>query len=398
MSGGTRSYEMAKRWAALGHEVHIVTSSGKLSNEHKHWSMTEVDGVKIHWCNVPYGNEMSSRSRIVAFLKFAVLAGPRARRLGGEVIFATSTPLTIILPALYAKMARRTPIVFEVRDLWPEMPIAVGALRNPVAKCLARLLERLAYSQSSKIVALSDGMAEGVEKCGVDRNKIVVAPNSCDIKRFDVPPEAGLEYRALHPWLGSRDFVVYCGTLGKINGVSYLVRLAAEMKRRGHDTVFGVYGSGKETVEVEDLASKLGVLNENFFMMGELAKERIPEILSASTLCTSVFVPIKEMEVNSANKFFDALAARRPVAINYGGWQAELIQRNQIGILLDPFNITDAAATLIKFLNLPNAEKSNVGETAGRIGRERFARDRISQSVLDEIVAAGASQLSSRAG
>lgn len=396
MAGGTRSYEMARRWVALGHEVHIVTSSRNHMTEHRLWSMTQVDGVDVHWCNVPYSNEMGSNKRMRAFLKFAFLAGPRARHLRGEVIFATSTPLTIILPALYAKWARRTPVVFEVRDLWPEMPIAAGALRNSLAKRLARLLERIAYSQSSKIVALSDGMAEGVEKGGVDRNRIVVAPNACDIERFSVPAEVGLRYRARHHWLGSRDFVVYCGSLGMVNGVSYFVRLAAEIQRRGHDTVFAIFGSGKESAEVEFLASKLDVLNRTLFMMGEVAKDDISEVLSAATVCTSLFVPLKEMEVNSANKFFDALAASRPIAINYGGWQADLIRNEGIGIVLDPVSITAAATALIDFLDQPAADRQSVGEAAGRVGRERFTRDQISLRVLDAIVAARRSPLPNR--
>src|ERR1035437_1334385 len=108
MAGGTRSYEMSKRWVAEGHEVHMVTTLRSSLRAHGLWETSQTEGVHVHWCNVPYGNEMSFRQRIRAFVSFAIIAGPRARRLRGDVIFATSTPLTIILPALYAKFARRT--------------------------------------------------------------------------------------------------------------------------------------------------------------------------------------------------------------------------------------------------------------------------------------------------
>ena len=169
------------------------------------------------------------------------------------------------------------------------------------------------------------------------------------------------------------------------------------MERREHDTVFGIFGSGKEAAEVELLASELGVLNRSLFMMGDVSKDQIPEILSAATICTSLFVPLKEMEGNSANKFFDALAASRPIAINYGGWQAESIRNDRIGILLDPYNMAAAATTLIDFLDQPATDQQSVGEAAGRVGRERFARDQISLRVLNAIVAATDSELPNRA-
>ena len=131
MSGGTRSYEMARRLVDRGHEVHMVTSSrdGKPSGRHaRGWTETVEAGIQVHWCSVPYSNHMSSRRRLGAFAKFSRLAARKATALRGDVVFATSTPLTIALPAVYAARRRSIPMVFEVRDLWPEMPIAVGAL------------------------------------------------------------------------------------------------------------------------------------------------------------------------------------------------------------------------------------------------------------------------------
>ncbi|MGO1466503.1 MAG: GNAT family N-acetyltransferase [Microbacterium gubbeenense] len=118
-------------------------------------------------------------------------------------MFATSTPLTVIIPAWVAKAFRRIPIVFEVRDLWPELPIAVGALRNPVMKWGAGVLERVAYRSSTQIVALSPGMKEGVVRAGIDERDVTVITNSSDLDLFDV---AGNEP---NPWPAERQLVVY---------------------------------------------------------------------------------------------------------------------------------------------------------------------------------------------
>jgi glycosyltransferase involved in cell wall biosynthesis len=186
-TGSTRSFEMARRWVEAGHEVHVVTTATEPTSDPGHsWTTTREAGAYVHWCHIPYENAMGDRARMKAFLRFVFQAAPHARGLKGDVVFATSTPLTIILPAPYATLFRRTPIVFEVRDLWPEIPIATGRLGNPLLRFLARLLERVAYRSSRRIVALSEGMAAGVRAIGIPADRIVVAPNSCDVEMFDV--------------------------------------------------------------------------------------------------------------------------------------------------------------------------------------------------------------------
>src|SRR5690606_15870465 len=113
MSGGTRSYEMARRMVAAGHEVHMVTSIRESTNEQKGWFKTEEAGIQVHWYPVPYSNHMSYAQRIGAFLIFAIAARKKAIQLDGDVIFATSTPLTIALPAVPAARNKKIPMVFE---------------------------------------------------------------------------------------------------------------------------------------------------------------------------------------------------------------------------------------------------------------------------------------------
>ena len=142
MPGGTRSYEMGRRLVEAGHEVHMITSdqSGRIGAS-EGWRFTEEAGIHVHWTTVPYGNEMPYGERIKAFFLFAWRSAREAARVGGDLVFATSTPLTIALPAVYAAKRCGIPMVFEVRDLWPAVPIALGALKNPLSRRLARRLE-----------------------------------------------------------------------------------------------------------------------------------------------------------------------------------------------------------------------------------------------------------------
>jgi hypothetical protein len=131
MAGGSRSYEMARRLVAAGHEVHMVTSDQTGKDDGTRWRASVETGINVHCTPVGYDNEMAYRQRIGAFLRFAWRAARKARELGPDIIFATSTPLTIAIPAAYAARRCRVPMVFEVRDLWPAVPIAIGAIRNP---------------------------------------------------------------------------------------------------------------------------------------------------------------------------------------------------------------------------------------------------------------------------
>jgi len=377
MPGGTRSYEMARRLVKAGHEVHMVTSEreGKLSKDKK-WYVTEEAGIQVHWTPVHYSNKMDYRQRIKSFLNFSWRSARRAASLGGDVVFATSTPLTIALPAVYAAKKNKIPMVFEVRDLWPELPIAIGAIKGFLPVSLARWLERFAYKNATRVVALSPGMKNGIIVTGYPEEKVVVIPNSCDLDLFKVPPNAGDEVRRRYSWLQDRPLVVYIGTIGIINGVDYLARVAAYVGNLDPEVRFVVIGSGKHEGKVRETAIELRVFEKNFFMLPPVPKRDVPAWLSAADAATSLFIDLKEMWSNSANKFFDALASGTPVVINYGGWQAELIQQTGAGLVLDVKNIEKAATELAEFIR-DRDRLLKAGAAAKDLAHERFDRDKL---------------------
>jgi len=379
MAGGTRSYEMARRLLERGHEVHMVTSrcDGEASSN---WTDTVEAGIRVHWCSVPYSNHMSYRRRIGAFVKFSQLAARKAASLPGDVVLATSTPLTIALPGVYAARRQSIPMVFEVRDLWPEMPVAVGALKNPLMIRAARRLERFAYRNAAQIVALSPGMKDGVVATGYPAEKVTVIPNACDLSLFRVPKETGVAFRYRQKWLRDRPLVVYTGTLGTINGVDYLARLAAAVRQRDVGIRILVVGSGREEEKVRETARRLRVLGRNFFMWPSLPKDQIPAVLSAADMAASVFLDIPQMWNNSANKVFDALAAGRPTVINHEGWHADRIRQTGCGLVLDPKDLDSAADSLVGAIR-DKQWLANARAAATRVAEERFDRDELAEQL-----------------
>jgi glycosyltransferase involved in cell wall biosynthesis len=374
MKGGTRSYEMARRLVARGHDVYMITSRREGEHGGGNWEVENIEGIQVHWLPVPYSNAMSYPQRIAAFVRFAVGAARRAASIQGDLVFATSTPLTIALPGAYAAWRQGIPMVFEVRDLWPELPIAIGALKGRLAIAIARWLERFAYSRSRAVVALSPGMKDGVVRTGYPEERVTVIPNSCDLDLFRVPASEGQAFRQRYDWLQDRPMVLYCGTLGRINGVEYLAQVAAAARAFDPDLRFVVVGEGGEQEKVTRIATELGVLGDNFHMISSVPKQEVPAVLSAATLAVSLFVPLPEMWSNSANKFFDALASGTPVGINYRGWQEALLQESGAGLVLDEHDTEKAARQIVDALRDP-AWLENAASAAARLAEEKFARD-----------------------
>lgn len=377
MPGGTRSHEVAARLAVAGHEVHVITSD-RTQRTHRRRT-TEKFGYTTHWFGVPYSNNMSAAKRIHAFSEFGARAAHLAYRLAPDVVFATSTPLTIALPGIYASSRARVPMVFEVRDLWPEMPIAAGYLDNRMLQWCAFRLERFAYSHSARIIALSSGMKAGVVDTGYPEEHVDVIPNAADLAVFDVPEASGLRFRKQFDWLQDRPLVVYAGSVGFVNDLTYLVDLAGRTLELEPSVRFVVIGTGAEEGLVRSLAAANGTLNRNLFMMPPIPKRELPAVLSAASIVLSLFRPIPQMDVNSANKFFDALAAARPIAINYGGWQRDLLHSTGAGIALPP-GAPAAAADLLLAALADDGWLQGAGQAARELAISQFSRDELADA------------------
>ncbi len=388
--GGTRSYEMARRLVEYGHSVRILTSSAFLGTEwapSSGWHQRTIAGVDVDVYREPYSNRLRYRDRIRAFGRFAVACTLRGRNYPTDVVFASSTPLTIAIPGVLCARKFGVPFVFEVRDLWPDVPIALGALRGPATRTVATGLAHWAYRNATRIVALSPGMAAAVCATGRAAGDVTVIPNAADPAVFRCTEHQINEFRAGQAWLGSRPLVVYTGTFGKVNGLSYLVRLAAVCRDLAPEIRFLAVGDGVERERIIAEAREAAVIEKNLFIWPPRPKRDLAPIVAAADLTTSFVLPVPALWENSANKFFDGLAAGTPVGINHGGWQAEIIERTGAGLVLDPHDVARAGADLAAFL----ADGSRVSRgraAARRLATEEFDRDLLAKRLEDCLKAA----------
>jgi glycosyltransferase involved in cell wall biosynthesis len=374
MAGGGRSYEMARRLVSMGHEVHMVTSDQDGVPGSAMWRETVEAGIRVHWTSVPYDNVMGYRARIGAFLTFAWRAARKAAALHGDIIFATSTPLTIAIPAVYASWRSRVPMVFEVRDLWPAVPIAIGAIKNPVMKWAAIHLERFAYRHAARIVALAPGMRNEIVASGYPAQHVAIIPNGCDFDTFsDATPAQRL--RQNHGWLGSRPLLVFAGTFGLVNGMAYLVLLADAIFRIDPEIRIAAVGTGREYDRTRQLAVELNVLDKNFFLLGKQPKHVAAAWTLAADMTIALFTgPDIVWRDAVQNKFFDSLAAGKPIASNFSGWQSKLAVEAGAGLILSASSVESAARDLVRALR-DRRWLDQTGRAARELASSRFNRD-----------------------
>jgi glycosyltransferase involved in cell wall biosynthesis len=316
-----------------------------------------------------------------AFVDFAWRAARRAASLKGDVVFATSTPLTIALPGVFAARRSRCPMVFEVRDLWPAVPIAIGAIRHPAAISAARWLERFAYRNSAHIVALAPGMREEIVATGVPEQRVTVIPNGCDLASFD-DREAGENLRRQYTWLADRPLLVFTGTFGLVNGMDYLPRLAAGLAEIDRDIRVVAIGAGRELEPTRRLAGSLGVLDRNLFLLGQRPKLEAAAWTQAADMTLALFTgPSIVWRDAVQNKFFDSLAAGKPVANNFPGWQSLIAEEAGAGLIL-PVDDVSAAARRVAAALRDRAWLDSAGAAARRLAETRFNRDELARQLI----------------
>jgi glycosyltransferase involved in cell wall biosynthesis len=371
-TGGTRSYEFARRLVEAGHEVTMVTAGDGAERE--------VDGIRVVEARGGYGDYVRATGvgygrRLLAFGRFAVAAtvaslrGPRP-----DVVFATSPPLTMALPAIVAARRWRAPLVFEVRDLWPEAPIQMGALRSPWAQRLARWLERAVYRSAAEIVALSPGMRDGVIAAGVDPDRVALIPNASDLDLFSPNLDPGDLRERLG--LGAGDFVcAYFGTMGEANDLTQVVEAAALLAER-EDVAFVLQGDGKRRAALEADVRRRGLDNVLFAPAGD--KRAAAQLAAASDACMTIFKDVPILATNSPNKLFDTFAAGRPAIVNTDGWQRALVEEHEAGVYVRPGDAADLAEQVLALRDDPERAR-RYGANARALAEREFDRDLLAE-------------------
>ena len=378
--GGTRSYEFARRFVARGHEVSMVTAASSPEDARRDVDGIDVVPVRAGYSDYVTGTAMSYPRRVAAFGQFAAAATATVVRMPKpDVIYATSPPLTMAFPAMAAARRHGVPLVFEVRDLWPEAPIQMGALNNPAAQRAARALERLVYRSAAEVIALSPGMRDGIVAAGVDPARVTLVPNASDLELFS--PELDGSPARERLGLGERFVCSYFGTMGEANDLTQVIEAAALMQERGDDGVaFVLHGQGKRRPALEELARRRGAGNV-IFSEPVPDKHAVAELAAASDACMTIYKDVPILATCSPNKLFDTFAAGRPAIVNTEGWLRSLVEDNHAGVFVRPGDPGHLAERVAELRDHPELVE-RYGHNARELAEREFGRDMLAERAL----------------
>jgi glycosyltransferase involved in cell wall biosynthesis len=388
-AGSTRSYEFARRWVEAGHAVTMITSASEnsaLSTQGQRIARQTIDGIDVLVIDTSYSNYMSFRRRIVAFFAFMVWATWVGLRYVGrvDVVFATSTPLTVGIPGYLLSRWKRAPFVFEIRDLWPEVPIQIGALRNPLSIALARGLERFLYRAAVCVVTLSPGMYDALVQMGVPKSKLAMIPNCSDLDIFQVSAPNAELLTKYH--LQGKFVLTYAGTMGMANGLDVLVEVARILQERSQtDIHLLLVGDGKERPCLEALAARYQLHNTT--LLPAMSKLELAGLMPLSDICLTIFAPLPVLQTNSPNKLFDALALGRPVLINFGGWMQKVLEAHNAGIAV-PSNDPQELADKIIELHAHPELLAEMGRNARALAEVEYDREKLCRQLESVLLSA----------
>lgn len=383
-SAGIRSYEMARRLLARGHQVTMVCGSyggGKTGLSNPFVSGRRrgtVDGIDIIEFDLAYSNADGFVNRGLTFMKFAWRSIGLAFTEKYDVLFATTTPLTAGIPGFFARWLRGKSFVFEVRDLWPELPRAMGVIRNPLVLWAMGVLEWASYRSAHRLVGLSPGIVEGIAHRGVLRERIASVPNGCDLGIFagEVQPWRPPEVRATDL------MAVFAGTHGMANGLDAVLNAAAELKHRGREDIkLLLIGQGKLKADLQARATNEKL--DNVVFHDSVNKAKLAGLMAATDLGLQILANVPAFYYGtSPNKFFDYIAAGLPVLNNYPGWLAEMITEHRCGFAVPPDNPIAFADALEQAAADRDALKA-MGQRGRALAETQFDRIKLADRWVD---------------
>jgi len=385
---GTRSYDFARLLQARGHRVTVVcgvygpSDIGGLPRRGL-VTRTEIDGLDVRIVNVRYDNKQGYAAQILSFLLFMVVSTVEVLRIPRvDVVFATSTPLTVGVPGTLAKYLRRTPFVFEVRDIWPESAVEAGALTNPGLIFLSNVAARRFYRAADRIVVVAHRMADRVrEKLGARAGKVRVIPLGTDVAMFaGAEPDVAWRRRS---GLEEKYVAIYTGAHSRLNGLEWVLRAAAHLKD-DPDIRIVLMGDGVTKPDLLRQAREEGLTNVLFF--DPIPKERLAGVLKVCDLGLMLLVNRPIIETVCPNKFLDYMAAGLPVLVNFRGEVRAICEREHCGVVVPPDDPPAMADAIRRLARDPERSRA-IGRRAARVAAEQFDRARLVEDferVLEE--------------
>lgn len=312
-AGGVRHFQHTRALARAGHHVSVVTTYVTHKERtvperyrgRKVVQETDADGIDVWrtYSTPGYGRDLRSRvSSYGTFAWWSAVAGARAPR--PDVVLASSPSLPSAAAAAVLAKARRVPFILEVRDLWPDSAIEMGLVRDAKTIAVARRMERFCYRAADRIIALTEGIRDGIIAQGIPPERIELITNGVDL-------DIGAEVEpAAVPVPDTAVVAMYVGAHGTYSSLGTLLD-AAEHLRDTPDARIVLVGSGDQKAGLVEDAGRRGL--DNVVFIDPVPKREVPSWLARADMC---ILPYEDRELFAGalpNKIFDYLGAARPI-------------------------------------------------------------------------------------
>ena len=396
--GGSRWNEMARIWTEAGSDVTVLAGTGHYMAGGQTSTEREVgyfdistnrDGVKVVRCHVSDSYNSSFLGRLWAYFSFTVssiLGGIRHAKGKYDVIVVTSPPLFVGITAVVLSWWKRTPFVFEVRDLWPESAIDTGVLTNKLIIKFAYWFESFVYKKAKLINVLTPAFREVlINKKNIPAEKISFIPNAADFSvsekvRADFDADA---FRKVHN-LAGKFVITYVGAHGVANHLVQVLDTAELL--HGTEVLFLLIGDGMQKKELMADAQRRGLTNVRF--VDSVPKRKVFRYILASDMGTSVLKKVDTFKTIYSNKTFDYFSCKKPVLMAIDGVSRALVEAADAGTFVEPENPADFAAKIRFCLKNPELLKTQ-GENGYRYARQHFDREELALRYLALVLEKG---------
>lgn len=375
-----RVSELAQQWQRSGHEVVIVTCAPNHPHGEVHqgysnrlFQHAKVDGIDVYrvwtWLAANEGFAL----RTANYLSFLAAVVPQVWRLPKpDVVVSTSPQFFCGLAGYAVARLKRVPWVLEIRDLWPESIVAVGAMRKSAAVRMLERLEAFAYRKADYIVSVTDSFVDHIARRGGDRDRIGVIKNGVDLARFGGALPDATAFRKAHG-LDGKFVAAYVGTHGMAHQLETILE-AAELTRDDPAIAYLMIGAGAERDKLLALRDSRGL--GNVVMLGQMPRSEMPTVWAASDASLVTLRPSKVFESVIPSKIFEAMAMRCPIILGVKGEARGIIEQGGCGIPIEPGSAAELAAAVRRL-----AGDRDLAQSLGNAGR-RFVATSFDRSVL----------------
>jgi glycosyltransferase involved in cell wall biosynthesis len=385
-----RVHGMAREWARSGHRVTVLTCAPNVpagvvyeGYENRLCQEEWIDGIRTlrvwTWLAANKGRVRRGLN-FLSYLAAAGATGPLIRPRA-DVVIATSPQFFAGWAGWPVARAHGAPFVLEIRDIWPDSIVAVGALPDGrIIKTLGKL-EHALYEGADHIVAVGDGYRMNMIRKGVGPSKISVVTNGVDVGLFE-PREPDEELRARLGFAPETFVVTFAGTIGMASGLEVALGAARRLKASGRDDIaFLLVGDGAVRAELERQARDEGL--DNVAFTGMVARAELPAYLASSDACLVHFRKDDLFGTILPSKFFEDAAMERPILLGFEGDARAMLREADCGIAFEPSNDEELAAAAEQLAAAPQEERRRLGANGRRYVLEHYDRRTLAHDYLE---------------